>query len=108
MSKMKIVLATTPTMNGQELGLVYGSVVKSRFILRDLIAQIRKAMGWEVKEYTEMLTAARQVAIDRMKEQAHLLGADAIVNVRFTSSTIDIHAAEVMVYGTAIKHRGVA
>jgi len=100
-----IVLANTPSVNGQELGLVYGSVVKSRFVLRDFMAQIRKMMGWEVKEYTEMLTQARQIAIDRMKEQAEQLGADAIVNVRFTSAAIDIHAAEILVYGTAIKFR---
>lgn len=101
--KLGIVLANTPTLNGEELGLVYGSVVKSRFVLRDMMAQIRKMMGREVKEYTEMLTAARQTAIDRMKEQAKELGADAVVNVRFASATIDIHAAEILAYGTAIK-----
>jgi uncharacterized protein YbjQ (UPF0145 family) len=102
---VEMVLVNTPTINGEVLGLVYGNVVKSRFFARDLMAQIRKMMGWEVKEYTEMLNQSKQIAIDRMKQQAEDLGADAIVNIRFASSTVDLHAAEVLVYGTAIKRK---
>lgn len=92
-------------VNGEELGMVYGSIVKSRFFTRDIVAGIRKFLGRELKEYTEMLNQSREIAVKRMTKQAEELGADAIVNVRFMTSEITREASEVFVYGTAIKFK---
>lgn len=87
----------------QELELVEGNTVQSRFFVRDIIADIRKFFGLEVKEYTELLNKSREVARERMIQQAEELEADAIINVRYMTSEVITQASEVFVYGTAVK-----
>ena len=85
------------------LGLVKGEVVESKHMGRDFMAGMKTLVGGEIKGYTEMIREARQIATDRMVEEAEKLGADAIVGVRYGSSAVMQGAAEVMVYGTAVK-----
>lgn len=87
----------------QPLGFVKGSVVHSKNLGKDLMAGFKGIVGGEMVGYTEMLNEARQIAVGRMVEDAERLGADAVVCLRFTSSTIATGAAEVMAYGTAVK-----
>lgn len=88
------------------LGLVKGSTVQSKHIGKDIGASFKSIIGGELKSYTEMMEEARQTATERMTAEANALGADAIVNVRFTTSAITQGAAEVIAYGTAVKFIG--
>ena len=93
---------------GQEievLGLVQGSVVWCKDILTDHVAGIRSIAGGEVTEYSEMLKEAREVALNRMIEQADSFCADAVINVRFGTSAVMQGAAELIAYGTAVKYK---
>lgn len=85
------------------LGLVKGAVVQSKNIGRDFMAGMKTLVGGEIKGYTEMLTEARDIALNRMQIDAESLGADAIINVRFSSSSLMQGAAEILAYGTAVK-----
>ncbi|MCA8980105.1 MAG: YbjQ family protein [Planctomycetes bacterium] len=85
------------------LGLVRGSSVRARHLGRDIGAALKNLVGGEIPEYTKLLAESREQALDRMLEEARALGADAIVAVRFASSEVSRHAAEVLVYGTAVK-----
>jgi len=85
------------------LGMVKGSMVKSKHMGRDIAASFKALVGGEIRAYTELLTEARQIATDRMIAEARRLGADAIVGVRYASSEIMQNAAEVLAYGTAVK-----
>ena len=85
------------------LGMVKGEIVQSKHVGRDFMAGMKTIVGGEIKGYTEMIREARQIATDRMVEEAEKLGADAIVGVRYGSSAVMQGAAEVMVYGTAVK-----
>ena len=85
------------------VGLVRGSSVRSRHLGKDIIAVFKNIVGGEVEEYTKLLAEAREQAIDRMIAEARSRGADAIVTVRFASAEIASGAAEVLVYGTAVK-----
>lgn len=87
----------------QELGLVQGSTVRGKHIGKDIGAFFKGLVGGEIKGYSELLVEGREEAIDRMKQEAESLGADAIVNVRITTSSITGGAAELMAYGTAVK-----
>ena len=87
----------------EALGMVRGTVVQSKNVGRDLMASFKTLVGGELKGYTEMLIEARQIATKRMVDEAEALGADAIINVRYGSSSIMAGAAEVMAYGTAVK-----
>ena len=87
----------------QVLGLVKGSVVQSKHVGRDFMASLKTIVGGEIKGYTEMLVEARQIATDRMIGDARRLNADAILNVRFESTSIMQNAAELLAYGTAVK-----
>ncbi len=102
---MKIV--TTENMIGEEiketLGIVKGEVVQSKNLGRDFMASMKTIVGGEIKGYTEMIKTARQIATKRMVEEAEALGADAIVAVRYGSSSVMQNAAEIIVYGTAVK-----
>ena len=80
-----------------------GSSVRAKHVGRDLMAGLKNIFGGELKGYTELLQESRDEAIDRMKEQAQQLGANAIVNVRFSTSSVAAGAAEIYVYGTAVK-----
>ena len=85
------------------LGLVKGSVVHSKHIGKDIGAGFKTIFGGEIKGYTDMLSEARQIATDRMLEEARNLGADAIIGVRYATSSIMQSAAEVLAYGTAVR-----
>jgi uncharacterized protein YbjQ (UPF0145 family) len=87
----------------RELGLVQGSTVRGKHLGKDIGAFFKGLVGGEIKGYSELLVEGREEAIDRMTNEAETLGADAIVNVRMTTSSITGGAAELMVYGTAVK-----
>ncbi len=87
----------------QVLGLVQGSCMRARHLGQDIVAELRKLVGGEVREYASLIAEARQEAIDHMVEQAVQLGANAIIGVRFATSTVTKGAAEVIAYGTAVK-----
>jgi uncharacterized protein YbjQ (UPF0145 family) len=85
------------------LGLVKGSTMRARHLGQDIMAGLRKLVGGEVAEYASLLLEAREEAIKAMTREAEQLGANAIIGVRFASSTITTGAAEVIAYGTAVR-----
>ena len=85
------------------LSIVKGSVVQSKNFGKDFMAGIKSLVGGEIAEYTEMLDQARQIAVERMVKDAEELGADAIINIRYASSSLMQGAAEIIAYGTAVK-----
>ena len=87
----------------EALGIVKGTVVQSKNFGKDFMASMKTLVGGEIKDYTEMLNEARQIAIKRMVDEAEALGADAVLNIRFASSSMMQSAAEVVAYGTAVK-----
>jgi len=87
----------------EALGLVKGTIVQSKNFGKDFMAGMKTLVGGEIKDYTDMLNEARQIAVKRMVDEATALGADAVVNVRFASSSMMQSAAEVVAYGTAVK-----
>lgn len=106
---MNVVITTTENVPNKEigeiLGLVKGSTVRSRNIGRDIGASLKSIVGGEVKGYTEMSEQAREEALNRMINKAIDLNADAIINVRFTTSMIMQGASEMLAYGTAVKFK---
>ncbi len=102
-----MLLVNTDYITGKELemlGIVKGSIVQTKNFGKDFMAGIKTLVGGEVKEYTDMLNQARQIAVKRMVDEAQALGADAVVNVRYASSSVMQGAAEVIAYGTAVKY----
>lgn len=101
-----MIVTTTPTIPGRRivktLGLVRGNTIRARHIGRDITAQLRGIVGGEIREYTKLLAEAREQSVDRMIEEAQLLGADAIVQVRFQTAMVMAGAAELLCYGTAV------
>lgn len=85
------------------LGVVKGQVVQSKNIGRDFMAGMKTIVGGEIVGYTEMISTARQIATKRMVDEANNLGADAVINIRYGSSAVMNGAAEIIVYGTAVK-----
>ena len=85
------------------LGLVRGNTIRARHVGKDIIAGLRAIVGGEIIEYTKLIAEAREQAVDRMINEAEQLNADAIINVRFTTSVIMGGAAELLAYGTAVK-----
>ena len=103
-----MILVNTDYISGKELetlGLVKGAVIQSKNIGKDIMAGFKTIVGGELKGYSEMINEARSKATKRMVEEAEKLGADGVVNVRYASSAVMQGAAEVMVYGTAVKFR---
>lgn len=103
-----MILVNTETIAGKELemlGLVKGSTIQTRNIGRDITQGFKNLVGGELKAYNEMMNGARALATKRMVEEAEALGADAVVCVRYASSSVMQGAAEVMAYGTAVKFR---
>ncbi|RLF31576.1 MAG: hypothetical protein DRN07_06885 [Thermoplasmata archaeon] len=102
-----MIVVNTDFIPGREiveiLGLVKGNTIQAKHIGKDVVAGFRQLVGGEIKEYTEMLSEAREIALKRMIEKAEEMGADAIINVRFTTSAVMGGAAEILVYGTAVK-----
>lgn len=87
----------------ETLGLVNGNVVRSKHLGRDIMAGLKTIVGGEIRGYTEMMTEARAEAQRRMIEQAQQLGANAVINVRFTTSAVAAGMSEILAYGTAVK-----
>lgn len=85
------------------LGLVRGNTIRARHIGKDIIAALRNLVGGEINEYTKMLAESREQAIDRMVAEARGIGADAIVGIRFVTAPVMQGAAELLVYGTAVR-----
>ena len=102
-----MILTNTETIPGrtivQQLGLVQGSTIRAKHVGRDIMAGLKNIVGGELKGYTELMKEARQQATDRMIEQATGLGANAVVNVRFSTSSVAQGASEMLAYGTAVK-----
>lgn len=94
-----------PGREFEVLGMVKGTVVQAKNFGRDFMAGMKNLVGGEIVGYTEMLNEARQIAVKRMVDEAEALGADAVVNVRYGSSSLMQGAAEVIAYGTAVKYR---
>jgi len=86
----------------KHLGMVQGNTVRSKHVGRDLMAGFKNIFGGELVGYTELLTESREEAVERMKRQAEAIGANAILNVRFSTSSIAAGAAELFAYGTAV------
>ena len=89
----------------EALGLVKGTIVSSKSFGKDFMAAMKTLVGGEIADYTALLTEARQIATKRMVDEAEAMGADAIVNIRFGSSSVMQSAAEVVAYGTAVKFK---
>ena len=101
-----MILVNTDYISGKELemlGLVKGSTIQSKHLGKDISQAFKSMVGGELKAYNEMMNESRALATKRMVEEAEQLGADAIVNIRYASSSIMQSAAEVMVYGTAVR-----
>lgn len=101
-----MILVNTPTIPGREftvLGLVTGNTVQSKNAFKDIGAGFKSMVGGELVSYTKMLTEAREKALQRMMSQAQQMGADAVVNVKFSSASIMDGAAEILASGTAVK-----
>ena len=102
-----MIISTTETIVGKKvaetLGLVSGNVIRARNIGSDVFASVRNVVGGEVKSYTKLMTDSRNEAIQRMIQAAEALNADAVVAVRFSTSTVVSGAAEILAYGTAVK-----
>jgi uncharacterized protein YbjQ (UPF0145 family) len=102
-----MLISTTETVPGREvaeiLGVARGNVIRAKHIGTDIIAALRNLVGGEVTEYTKLMAEAREQALDRMIANGDAMGADAIVGVRFTTSMVMAGAAEILVYGTAVR-----
>ena len=101
-----MIVTNTETIPGRRItaikGLVQGNTVRSKHAGRDIAASFKNLVGGELKGYTELLTESRRQATERMMAQAQQLGANAIINVRFTTSAVTAGAAELYAYGTAV------
>ncbi|MFV1997525.1 MAG: YbjQ family protein [Acidiferrobacterales bacterium] len=86
----------------KHMGLVQGSTVRAKHVGRDIMASFKNIFGGELKGYTELLQESREQAVSRMVEQAMAVGANAVLNVRFSTSSVAAGAAEIFAYGTAV------
>lgn len=102
-----MIVTTTEAIQGkrivQTFGLVRGNTIRARHIGRDIMAGLKNIVGGEIHEYTKLMSEAREQALDRMQHQAQLLGANAIIGMRLTTSVIMGGAAELLAYGTAVR-----
>lgn len=102
----EIIVTTTEHVPGYRvvrvLGIARGATVRAKHIGKDILAGLRNIAGGEVKEYTEMLAEAREIALQRMVEHAKEMGANGVINVRFMTSSVASGAAEIFAYGTAV------
>lgn len=101
-----IIIVTTDSIVGKKvtktLGLVRGNCIRARHLGKDILAGLRNIIGGEIHEYTKLIAESREQALDRMVEDASKLGANAVLEVRFTTSVITANAAELLAYGTAV------
>ncbi|MBQ1229016.1 MAG: YbjQ family protein [Firmicutes bacterium] len=103
-----MLLITLNYVPGQEieaLGVVKGTTVQTKNFGKDFMSSMKTLVGGELSAYTEMLNEARQIATKRMVDEAEALGADAVINIRYGSASMMQGAAEVVVYGTAVKYK---
>lgn len=102
-----MILTNVETVPGKKIvehyGLVQGSTIRAKHVGRDIMASLKNLVGGELKGYTQLMKEARLEATERMTEQAKQLGANAIVNVRYATSSVAQGAAELFAYGTAVK-----
>lgn len=99
-----MLLTTTDVRTDYEVkGMVRGSSMKAKHLGKDILAAIRKIIGGEVTEYAELMKEAREAALEEMIREAKALGANAVIGVRFATTQVTTGAAEVIVYGTAVK-----
>ena len=102
-----MIITNTETVAGREIinsiGIARGSTVRARNVGRDIFAGLKNLVGGEIDEYTKLQAQAREEAMQRMIQDAENMGADAVVNVRFTTSMIMQGASEILAYGTAVK-----
>lgn len=102
-----MILTNVETVPGKKIvehfGLVQGSTIRTKHVGRDIMASLKNLVGGELKGYTELLREARKEATDRMVAQANQLGANAVVNVRYATSSVAQGAAELFAYGTAVR-----
>ncbi|MFT5286939.1 MAG: hypothetical protein ACI8TQ_003114 [Planctomycetota bacterium] len=101
-----MILTTIGSIPGREIssvvGLVRGSTVRARHVGKDILAAFKNVVGGEIDDYTKLMAEAREQALDRMTDEARARGADAIIGLRFATSSISSGAAEIVVYGTAV------
>ena len=103
---MKLVtVETLPGMNYEVLGVVSGSTIQSKNMFSDFGQGLKSIVGGELKSYTGMMEKAREQATQRMVDRAVQMGADAVVGVRYTTNSIMAQAAEVLVFGTAVRYK---
>ncbi|MFZ5573085.1 MAG: YbjQ family protein [Thermodesulfobacteriota bacterium] len=102
-----MILTNVETIPGativEHFGLVSGSTIRAKHVGRDIMASLKNLIGGELKGYTELLKESREQAVERMVSQARQLGANAVVNVRFSTSSVAQGAAELYAYGTAVR-----
>ena len=101
-----MIVTTTEQVPGHEyeiIGVVSGNTVRAKHLGKDIMSGLKSVVGGELQEYTDMLSDARKESINRMINDASEMGADAVVNVRFTTSQTTAGAAELLAYGTAVK-----
>jgi uncharacterized protein YbjQ (UPF0145 family) len=101
-----MIISTSSTIAGRPvektIGVVRGNTIRARHLGRDILAAFKMLIGGEIEDYTKMMGESREQALDRMTEEARSLGANAIVDVRFSTSYIMSGAAEILAYGTAV------
>lgn len=106
-SRFSIVLSNTETVPGREIvefyGVVTGNTVRAKHVGRDIMAGLKNIVGGELQGYTELLQESRDEATERMIGQARAMGANAVVNVRYATSSVAQGAAELFAYGTAVR-----
>ena len=103
-----MLLVNTDFITGKEfqtLEIVKGSTIRAKNVGRDILSGFKNLVGGELTAYTEMINEARAIATKRMVEEAERLNADAVINIRYATSSVTTGAAEVMVYGTAVKFK---
>jgi len=101
-----MILTTLEGVPGRSIvkhfGVVQGSTVRAKHLGKDILAGLKNIVGGELKGYTELLQEARQEALNRMVREASMMGANAVVNIRFATSSVAAGAAEIFAYGTAV------
>ena len=101
-----MILTTSSTIPGYAIteskGLVKGSTIRARHVGKDIVASLRTVIGGEIKEYTEMMAESREEAQQRLLERAAEIGANAITDIRFTTSMVMSNTSEILAYGTAV------
>ena len=106
-TRKNVLISTMPDVAGrnveQVFGLVRGNTIRARHIGKDILAALRTIVGGEITEYTKLMAESREQALDRLADQAQQVGANAVLSVRFSTSTVLGGAAELLAYGTAVK-----